>query len=89
MKFQPNKVEEFKRIFESNWERIKNFDGCEHVELVQVESEPEIFFTYSHWQSEQHLNNYRNSKLFESVWGATKKLFNDKPQAWTVKELKF
>lgn len=89
MSFQPDKVEAFKQIFRTNWEHIKNFEGCEHVELLQVEAEPTVFFTYSRWRSESHLELYRQSKLFEGVWSETRKLFNDKPQAWTVKELKF
>ena len=89
MSFMPEKVEEFKNIFLTNWQRIKGFEGCSHVELLQDENNPSLFFTYSLWQSEEHLNSYRNSELFSKVWGATKILFNDKPQAWSVKEISF
>lgn len=89
MSFKPDGVESFKKIFETNWKFIKGFEGCSHVELLQDENSPNIFFTYSLWQSEQHLDAYRNSDLFAKVWGATKLLFNDKPQAWTVKEVHF
>jgi heme oxygenase (mycobilin-producing) len=89
MNFQPEKTEEFKNIFGSNWTQIKGFEGCRHVELLQDENDPSVFFTYSLWESEEHLNKYRNSGLFSRVWGSTKKLFRDKPEAWTVRELKF
>jgi len=89
MSFAPEKVNDFKEVFKTNWTFIKGFEGCEHVELLQDENSPNIFFTYSLWQSEAHLNAYRDSELFGKVWGKTKVLFNDKPQAWTVKELKF
>jgi quinol monooxygenase YgiN len=89
MSFKPEEIETFKSIFRTNWQFIKGFEGCSHVELLQDENNPSIFFTYSLWQSEQHLNNYRDSELFAKVWGSTKILFNDKPQAWSVKELKF
>ncbi len=89
MSFQPNKVEEFKEIFRANWTRIRDFEGCSHVELLQDENNPSVFFTYSLWKSEAHVNAYRDSDLFKLVWGKTKVLFNDKPEAWTVKELKF
>ncbi len=89
MSFAPEKVNDFVEVFKTNWTFIKGFEGCSHVELLQDENSPNIFFTYSLWQSEAHLNTYRDSELFAKVWGKTKVLFNDKPQAWTVKELKF
>lgn len=89
MSFKPESVESFKKIFETNWQFIKGFDGCSHVELLQDENNPTIFFTYSLWQSEAHLNAYRDSELFARVWGGTKLLFNGKPEAWTVRELSF
>lgn len=89
MSFAPDKVEDFKEVFRTNWTFIRGFEGCDHVELLQDELHPNIFFTYSLWKSEEHLNAYRDSELFAKVWGKTKILFNDKPQAWTVKELKF
>jgi len=89
MSFKPENTEAFKTIFETNWTKIKGFEGCEHVELLQDVNDPTIFFTYSLWQSELHLNNYRNSDLFKSVWSATKALFNAKPEAWSVNQLLF
>ena len=89
MSFQPDKVEEFKAIFKEKWKLIVGFKGCGHVELLQDKTNPNIFFTYSVWETENDLNAYRDSELFEKVWGKTKVLFNDKPQAWSVEELKF
>jgi len=89
MSFKPEHISDFVEVFKTNWNKIKNFEGCEHVELLQDESNPNIFFTYSLWQSEEHLNKYRDSELFKIVWSKTKTLFNDKPEAWSVKELKF
>jgi len=89
MSFVPEKVEDFKAIFEKNWTLIKGFEGCAHVELLQDKLHPNVFFTFSLWKSEEHLNAYRDSELFGSVWGATKALFNDKPQAWSLSELNF
>ncbi|MEO6302850.1 MAG: antibiotic biosynthesis monooxygenase family protein [Bacteroidia bacterium] len=89
MSFKPENIAAFKTIFETNWQRIKGFEGCSHVELLQDANNPEIFFTYSLWQSEEHLNNYRHSELFNTVWSSTKILFNAKPEAWTVNQLLF
>jgi heme oxygenase (mycobilin-producing) len=89
MSFHPENIEAFKNIFATNWKSIKGFEGCLHVELLQDELQPSQFFTYSLWESEAHLNVYRNSALFEQVWSATKALFNHKPQAWTLNEISF
>ena len=87
MSFKPENCEAFKTIFETNWKKIKGFEGCLHVELLQDKNNPEVFFTYSIWESETSLNNYRNSDLFKNVWSATKQLFNQKPEAWSVDQL--
>ena len=89
MSFETQHIEEFKSIFENSKHAIRGFEGCEHVELLQDTLHSSVFFTFSIWQSEEHLNVYRNSELFSRVWSATKKLFNDKPQAWTVKMMEF
>lgn len=89
MSFVPEKVEDFKTIFKTNWRYIKGFEGCSHVELLQDKVHSNIFFTFSVWKSEEHLNAYRNSNLFANVWGSTKVLFNEKPKAWTLNELIF
>jgi hypothetical protein len=89
MSFELEKVEKFKSIYELNWHKIKGFEGCLHVELLQDHSSPSIFFTYSNWESEKHLNNYRDSIIFKTVWASTKVLFNEKPEAWTLNVLEF
>jgi heme-degrading monooxygenase HmoA len=55
--------------------------------LYQDKNNPSIFFTYSFWETEQDLENYRQSALFDDVWTFTKKLFNDKPEAWSVNKV--
>ena len=87
--FKEENVEEFRSIFEKNWHQIKNFPGCTHVELLQDENDPRIFFTYSLWKDELSVENYRNSDLFAEVWTTTKVLFDDKPEAWSVREVLF
>jgi quinol monooxygenase YgiN len=83
MTFKPEKTAEFLEIFRNSKARIRAFEGCQHVELLQDLHQPNIYSTYSLWDSEEHLNNYRDSELFGQVWPATKTLFADKPQAWS------
>ncbi len=84
MGFAPDQVDAFIEIFEQNKNKIKNFDGCSYVKLLRDIKQPNQFFTYSHWESEEHLNNYRNSALFKGVWANTKNKFNQMPEAWSV-----
>ncbi|CAM1367019.1 Antibiotic biosynthesis monooxygenase [Tenacibaculum litoreum] len=84
MSFQPEKIEEFLNNFNSKKEFIRNSPGCRLLELYRDKTNPNIFFTYSYWSTEQDLENYRNSELFKGVWAQTKVLFNDKPFAWSV-----
>ena len=87
MGFEDDKIDDFIAIFEHAKEKIRSFDGCEFLELYQDKNDSSVFFTYSYWRDEAALDSYRNSKLFENTWKKTKKLFNQKPQAWSVDKL--
>ena len=87
MSFDPSKIEEFLAHFESNKIDIRNFDGCQLLELYRDKSQTNVFFTYSYWNREEDLEFYRQSDLFKTVWSQTKPLFNDKPEAWSVEKL--
>lgn len=84
MSFKPSEIEVFLEHFNKNKKHIRNFDGCRLLELYRDKSQTHVFFTYSHWLSETHLEAYRQSELFKGVWTKTKPLFNDKPEAWSV-----
>jgi heme-degrading monooxygenase HmoA len=68
-------------------EKIRNVPGNRLLELYQDKNNPELFFTYSYWETEIDLENYRNSELFYDVWQFTKQLFNAKPEAWSANKL--
>lgn len=84
MTFDPLKTDDFLKIFDSSKHMIRGFKGCNHLELLNDVNNKNIFFTYSYWESEDDLNNYRQSELFGSVWQKTKVLFLEKPEAWSV-----
>lgn len=87
MSFHSEHIPAFLALFDEKKTSIKNRDGCEFLELYQDQTNPEIFFTYSHWKHLENLEAYRNSEFFKNVWKQTKALFNDKPQAWSVDTL--
>ncbi|MBS1652397.1 MAG: antibiotic biosynthesis monooxygenase [Bacteroidetes bacterium] len=84
MGFKPENTSEFLNLFNSSYDKIKNFEGCKSLQLLRCIDDPSIFFTYSTWDSVESLNNYRNSNIFNTIWSKTKLLFNRKPEAWTV-----
>lgn len=84
MTFEPAKTKAFQELFEQNREKIRGFEGCNFLELYRDKNLNNIFFTYSYWENEEALEKYRTSPLFKEVWSNTKKLFSDKPEAWSV-----
>ncbi|MDF2159032.1 antibiotic biosynthesis monooxygenase family protein [Algoriphagus sp. CAU 1675] len=87
MTFRENETGAFLKIFEESKHLIRNFPGCKHLELWQDENQKNIFITYSFWEDESALNQYRDSELFKSVWKDTKRLFSDKPMAFSSKKM--
>ena len=85
MTFKPEYIQDFKTVFETNREKIAAVKGCSHVELLQDINNPAVFFTFSLWENSSDLEAYRHSELFEGVWAKTKILFDDKPEAWSLK----
>lgn len=86
MTFKETNIQAFEGLFERFKLSIRNQEGCLHLKLLQDKANPCIFFTYSLWENEKFLNQYRSSALFAEVWPATKLLFAEKPLAWTVNE---
>lgn len=87
LSFHVENIPAFLENFELYKNQIRNFPGNRLLELYQDKNNASVFFTYSYWKSENDLENYRTSALFNEVWGFTKKLFNDKPEAWSVDKL--
>jgi len=84
MTFREAEVETFLRLFNERKHLIRSFEGCSHLELWREAHKPNVFFTYSIWKSEAHLDHYRFSDLFKDTWSKTKALFAEKASAWSV-----
>ncbi len=87
MSFTEENIPAFLGNFELMKDRIRNAPGNRFLELYQDKNNISIFFTYSYWETEDDLENYRKSDLFTEVWAFTKKLFNDKPEAWSLDKI--
>jgi len=86
MHFKESGVAEFLTVFNRHKHDIRNFDGCSHLELLKDIDVPNTYITYSYWRDAGALENYRQSLLFENVWGKTKALFAERPQAFSVEK---
>ena len=84
MEFNPEKVNDFLALFEIVKGKIINCEGCLHLELCKDVSFDHVYYTFSKWESEKHLNNYRHSDFFEDTWTKTKALFGGKPLAYSL-----
>lgn len=87
MEFRNEEISQFLSNFEIVKEKIRAFEGCTFLELYRDKKNEDIFFTYSRWEDESDLENYRNSDLFKNVWATTKPMFRSKAQAWSVDTL--
>jgi hypothetical protein len=55
--------------------------------MVRDIHDPNLFFTYSQWENENALTNYRNSDLFQSIWPTIKPWFSQKAEAWSTEKV--
>lgn len=81
MTFDQARVDEFLVIFDNSSSKIRDFPGCLGLKLWQNTSKPNQISTFSIWESEYALENYRHSELFSETWSKTKILFCEKPIA--------
>lgn len=88
MGFKPECIADFVAHFDAHSSLIRQSPGNKHLELWQDQNEPNIFFTYSFWDSPDDLENYRKSDLFQKVWAETKPMFCQKPEAWSVDQVR-
>ncbi len=87
MTFLESEIENYKAFARSISDKIRHFEGCRHLDILQDIHKKNIFFSYSLWESEKHLNNYRKSDFFKETWEKTRKWFKGKPEAWSTKKL--
>jgi len=81
MTFDPTKVSDFLAIYQESCARIRDQDGCLHLELLTDVRHPNVMMTFSVWSSEEALESYRSSSLFRDTWARTRILFAARPEA--------
>jgi len=84
MTFRAEHCDDFLAHFDTIKEKICSMPGCESLRLHRDLENPCVFFTYSSWQANESLQQYRQSELFRSTWSTVKAWFDDRAQAWSV-----
>ncbi len=84
---QEDHANDFRLLFESTYNAIRSFQGCSHLALYTDSGKPNVFITFSKWESEQDLDNYRQSELFIKTWASVKVMFQEAPIAFSMKEV--
>lgn len=72
---QPEAVHSFYRVFALTAPKIRQAEGCRKLELWVDAGCSNVITTYSEWDSESHLNIYRESTLFKDAWATVKPMF--------------
>ena len=78
------KTIDFCLFFNTKKSQIEEINSFIKVELFQNNEELNLYFTYSDWEDEELLDNYRNSVFFKNLWSNTKLYFCGKAEAWSV-----
>ena len=84
LSLNPGRRSDFISEFDKVKDQIISFDGCRSTELLIDSPATGIVFTYSLWDSPQHLESYRQSDFFKNTWARVKPMFAAKAEAWTL-----
>ncbi len=77
----------FKTYFATVCKDIRAQKGCNLLQAWQDIHQPNIFFTYSIWDSEQDLDTYRYSTFFAGFWKTVKPWFGAKAEVWSFDKI--
>ncbi len=82
--------QDFIKLLTRSFGEVRNSTGCTALTFLR-ENSPEKnminYVTYSKWNNESDLENYRQSFFFKNVWPAVKQFLGAKPSAYTLTPL--
>jgi len=77
MKIQPNKLDEFKKIYLENViPALRETEGCRYVFLTESINERDEFISVTVWDDKAYAENYESSGKFEELVKQTKHTFS-------------
>ncbi len=87
MHFTNEGIKLFNELFKKHKIAMESVNGCQSLELFSDLDNQNSVATISKWQSTEHLEAYRNSELFTTIWKKIKPHFTEKAEAFTLAEL--
>lgn len=87
MRVKPACSVDFQKLAQAMSDEIRTTDGCSHFDLFNDKKNKSIFFAYSIWASEKHLEKYRKSVFNQTLWPKVKEFLAARPVAWTVENI--
>jgi len=63
MTFQPDQYSEFESLFDSVRQNILSMPGCSSLSLKRDASQSNVYYTLSHWGSEESLQAFVSANL--------------------------
>jgi quinol monooxygenase YgiN len=80
---KPENLDLFLSFYGGHQAQIGAFRGCHSLKLLQDVQNPNMVATLSEWESEEHLNHYRFSEFFKTLWTQVKPLFESPAKAFS------
>jgi Uncharacterized conserved protein len=87
MTFKAEHIQDFLLTFEQCKHLIRRTPGCNYLALWRDKQNSNIVYTYSEWNHESDLENYRLSDLFKDTWQTVKPWFDKKPIAFSADKI--
>ncbi|MFN2430656.1 MAG: putative quinol monooxygenase [Cryomorphaceae bacterium] len=83
LQFTTGSAEKAETLVKNIAPKVRKSEGCHYLDiLIDIHRKGHIS-TFSKWESEAHLNAYRDSDLFRNFWGSVKPLFEVPAKAWS------
>ena len=83
LQIKPEHLDRAKVLLEEVAPKVRAMKGCNFLEILTDIHQIGHFTTYSYWDSEDDLNQYRDSETFKSFWDEIKPLFEQSARAWS------
>ena len=84
LKFARREMQTIKPLFTAVAPKVRGTDGCTYLEILYDLRDSGKVMTYSRWESEAHLEAYRESEIFRSFWSKIKPDFIKPAEAWSM-----
>lgn len=84
MTFRSDAINTFLELFEKKKQLIRDFPGCNHLELWQDLHDPSICFTCSRWETQMRWSNTGILPFLKIPGKPQNSYLLKKPRAWSV-----